>query len=72
MGRPKADVIQRTGGFRVGEPAFVFRGRVAEIRNLEQALKTGRVKGEKEVEKMLRRLCQLKDIYFDGYDPPDD
>jgi hypothetical protein len=71
MGRAKDEWIEKTGGFRIGEPLAVFRARLAEIVRLENDLKSGKVRGL-QVEKVCRRLCDLKGIDYDGYYPPDD
>jgi hypothetical protein len=64
--------LEMTSGFRPGEPKAIFKASVCEIRRLEKSLRSGRSFEPGETEKVLRRLCQLKGIYFDGYDPPDD
>jgi hypothetical protein len=69
--RPKEQWLQATGGLRIGEPESLFKMRVVEINKLEKRLRSGRLLGD-EPERILRRLCQLKGIYFDSYDPPDD
>lgn len=71
MSRAKEQWIGRTGGFRIGESPEEFRNRVAEIKKLESLFRSGRIKLD-HLEHIQRRLCQLKGIDFDSYDPPDD
>ena len=70
--RPKEQWLDKMGGFRIGETPGQCSARAEEIDRLEKLLRSGQVKGEQAVELVLRRLSDLKGIYFDGYDPPDD
>jgi transcriptional regulator with XRE-family HTH domain len=69
--RPKDQWLERTGGLRFGESPEQFRQRVAEIKRLETAVISGQVHLD-NMERVQRRLCALKGIYFDEYEPPDD
>jgi transcriptional regulator with XRE-family HTH domain len=69
--RPKDQWLHRIGGFRAGESPTQLRNRIAEIERLEKLLVSGGVTFE-GLEQIQRRLCTLKGIYFDDYDPSDD
>lgn len=71
MGRSRHDFIERTGGYRIGETEAEFDARVAEIERLEGDIRGRRV-SLPDMEKVQRRLCELKGIDFDGYDDPED
>lgn len=71
MGRAKDDFIARTGGLRLGETQETFKARVAEIGRLEGDLKAGRIKLD-DLERVQRRLCDLKGIDFDAPDDEED
>jgi hypothetical protein len=70
MGRGKDEFLRRTGGIRPGETSEEFRARVNEIEELEAGFKAGKFKGD-ELEKVQRRLCELKGISWE-YDEEDD
>jgi hypothetical protein len=59
----KEKFIAETGGFAIGE---IEPLRLAEIGVLEKRIRSGNFSEEDQ-----RRLCELKGIDFDGYDPED-
>jgi hypothetical protein len=63
MSISKEDFINQTGGSRLGESDTERDLRFAEIRELEDRLRSGNY-----TEQDHRRLCELKDISFDAYD----
>lgn len=67
MGRSKDQFIEKTGGFRFSESPAEFQARAAEIENLEKRFRSEKLTMD-EREKMQRRLCKLKGIYFDSND----
>jgi transcriptional regulator with XRE-family HTH domain len=69
--RPKDQWLDRTGGFSAFETEQQMRERVAEIERLERLMVSGTLGGD-EIERVHRRICELKGIDFDEYDPPDD
>lgn len=68
MGRAKDVIINRYGGFRVGEDAEKFAARAAEIDKTEAQLTATRGGTEEELEALQRKLCDLKGISFDDDD----
>jgi hypothetical protein len=64
---PKDQWLDKTGGFQQG-----FNKRVDETLRLEKLFISGELADEQSRELVQRRICELKGIYFDGYDPPDD
>jgi hypothetical protein len=72
MGKAKDDLIEATGGFRVGESIEAFKQRSKLIEELERKLKTGLP--PKQRESALDRLRELKglpSVEWD-YDDPND
>lgn len=63
MSISKEDFINQTGGFRFGESDTERDLRFAEIRVLEDRLRSGNYSEQDH-----RRLCELKNISFDEYD----
>lgn len=63
MSISKEHLIGKTGGFRFGESDTEREWRFAEIRTLENRLRSGNYSEQDH-----RRLCELKNISFDGYD----
>lgn len=79
MGRSKDQWLEETGGFRIGESQIEFQKRVSEIARLEEFLLAGVKEAPTsgkhnmaELEKIQRRLCNLKGIDFDSYDDPNE
>lgn len=71
MSRSKDQWLEHTGGFRLGESEAQFHDRVAEIANLEASLVSGK-HDMAGLERIQRKLCELKGIDFDSYDDPND
>ena len=71
MGRAKNQFIRETGGYRLGETEEAFLIRVKEIRQLEKEFKSGVYHGD-DLERVQRRLCELKGISFDQDDEDED
>jgi hypothetical protein len=73
MARPGDRLVGQIDWFQLGEKPPKFKTSVDEIQWLEGLFKSGRLRRYGlSVEQIQRRLCKLKGIYFDGYDPPDD
>jgi len=66
---PKDLLHERYGGLRADETAEQRRVRFAEIEELEALLVSGIVHPDC-FETVQRRLCELKGMHFDDYDPP--
>jgi hypothetical protein len=62
--RPKEQWLEKTGGLRFDETPSQFEARVAEINRLEGLLRSGNIMPDK-IELILRRLCELKRIFFE-------
>jgi transcriptional regulator with XRE-family HTH domain len=69
--RPKEQWLGRYGGLRANESSAQLHNRMDEIDRLETLFWSGMLSHD-ELEPTQRRLCQLKGIDFDSYDPPDD
>jgi len=69
--RPKDQWLDRIGGFSAFEMPRQLNERIAEMDRLEKLLRSGTLAGD-AIDLVHRRLCELKGIDFDGYDPPDD
>jgi hypothetical protein len=67
----KEELIERYGGFFAGESMAERKKRFAEIDKLESDFKSGKIKVN-DLERVQRRLCELKGIDFDSYDDPND
>jgi hypothetical protein len=67
----KEAILDRYGGLQFGEGPAKPSERMKEIDELEAAFRSPRATPEKR-ESIQRRLCELKGIYFDEYDDPND
>jgi hypothetical protein len=67
----KEAVLDRYGGLQFGESLARPSLRMKEINKLEAAFRSPRTNPERR-ESIQRRLCELKGIYFDEYDDPND
>jgi superfamily I DNA and/or RNA helicase len=67
----KEAILDRYGGLQFGETIAKPSLRMKEIDKLEAAFRSPLTNSEKR-ESIQRRLCELKGIYFDEYDDPND
>ena len=73
MGRSGDEFIERTGGYRIGEPMSLDPSHGERIQELEERLASGTLTLD-EVEKVHRMICNLKGLPPDEWDyqPADD
>lgn len=64
--------LDRPGGLRLGETPSMRKCQITEIERLEKLLGSGELNSEQAIELVMRRICELKGLHFDSYEPPDD
>lgn len=67
--RPRDQWVDKVGGLQLGETSVRLGARVAEIERLEKLLVSGELRAEHAIELVHRRICELKGIWFDEYEP---